>query len=318
MSKVALIRLIGDTSGTLPGFGSEKTPNTSVKPSEVRWNDMNTEEPDDALCRQHFCDRSEIIAKSSGVVTKERWAWADWIADQSVEAEAVFAFAPHHDLFLTQHNEIVQALVQQKTQYRDFFQRHDRKTGHLKSFIIRTENWFTGIGLIIWQCQALLINLGQEKRVSLTEVKAYFDRIAKRTRTVSILPSRQLNAEFRDQILEENLFSRLTGSLSKSAWVSFVLGVQQSQRSEKESLNALLNTYLSELIKIIENRQLAFSRIVISCNSQQLAVLKTQAAFLEFDRMQSAFGFKWIHHTPPISAQILTGKDAIHISYAIK
>jgi hypothetical protein len=49
-----------------------------------------------------------------------------------------------------------------------------------------------------------------------------------------------------------------------------------------------------------------------------LEALKGNAAFLQFDRMQSSHGFKWVHQPSAITSQILTGKDAIHFSYAVK
>lgn len=318
MSKIGHIRLVGDTSTTLPGLGTENTPNLSIKPCEIRWNDMHTEEPDDVACRQHFNDRSEINAKTSGLPKAERFSWADWIADQSIDADAVFAFAPNKLLFPEQNESMVQALVQQKTQYSDFFKHHGRKTGHLKSFIIRTENWFTGIGLILWQCQALLLRHDTESRVSLTELKSLFDRIANRTRTVSLVRAKQLNSDYRDMILEEGMLGRLAGGFGKNDWVSFMLGHQSTAPSDRESLDTLLNRHLQDVIRLVEKNQLAFSRIVISCGQQQLEKLKAQKDFLQLDRMQASHQFRWLHHVAPISAQVLCGKDAIHISYAVK
>lgn len=318
MSQVSQIRLLADSACALPGFGTEKTPSLSIKPGEVLWNDMQAEEPSDSHARQLFSTNAEVNQSTSGLVETPRFTWEDWIADQFVDADSIFIFCPHATLFQQQHDEIVQAMVAQKTKYVDFYRQHDRKTGKLKSFEVKTENWFSGIGLILWQCHMFLSKLDPEKRVSLTDLKNIFQELSRRTRTVSILSTKSMHPFFRDIILDESLMGRLTGNLGRSKWVSFELGVKLSDTSEKDSLATQIDAKLRALIDVIEAKRLSFPRVVITCDQKQMHELKNSSTFLQFDKLQSAYGFRWIHQPAPISSQILTGKDAVHISYAIK
>jgi hypothetical protein len=318
MSKVGSIMLLGDSAVALPGFDSKKTPYIAVKTGEVIWNGMQCEEPSDGVSRRLFTDNAEINATTSGLIENPRWRWADFLAEQSIECDAMFIFAPHATLFPQQHSEILKSLVLQKTHYSEFFRRHQRKTGKLKTFEIKTDNWFAGVGLVIWQCQQILSKLDPEKAVSLSQLKSAFEQLSKRTRTISIMSTQQISPVTRKQILDESFLGRLTGSLGKSKWVSFQLGYQQSDSSDKDSFQTQLDAALKSMIAAIEGKKLGFSRIVISCNTNQLAQLKNNATFLQFDKMQKAYGYKWVHQPAAISSQILTGKDAVHFSYAIK
>jgi hypothetical protein len=318
MSKVGSIMLLGDSASALPGFDSTQTPYIAIKPGEVIWNDMQCEDPLDTVSRRLFADNAEIRMNTSGLIEEPRWLWADFLADQSIESDAMFIFAPHEMLFPQQHSEIVKSLVLQKTHYTDFFRRHQRKTGKIKAFEIKTNNWFTGVGLVIWQAQQVLSKLDPEKSVSLAQLKNAFEELSKRTRTISIMATQHIHSVTRKQILDESFLGRLTGSLGKSKWVTFQLGVHQSDTSEQDSLNIQVDAALKSMINDIESKKLGFSRIVISCNTEQLALLKNNATFLHFDRLQKTFGFKWVHLPAAIGCQILTGKDAIHFSYAVK
>jgi hypothetical protein len=318
MSIVSSIRLFGDSATALPGFESEKSPFICVKPSEIMWNGMQTIDPADGADRQLFCRNAEINPNTSGLVEYPRWRWADVLAEISIEYDAIFIFAPHQDIFPAQMDEIVKAMVAQKTQYAPFLRQHDRKTGKLKSFTVKTENWFGGVGLIIWQCQQLLNKLDGSKAVSLTQLKSYFEQLSKRTRTVSIMRSQQLNKWIRDSVVEESFFGRLTGSVGKSQWLTFELGHQLSDTSEKDTLDALIDQTFKSLIEQIENKKLGFSRVVVSCNQEQLERLRKNSVFLQLDKMQTTHKFKWVHQPASVTSQILTGKDAIHVSYAVK
>lgn len=317
MSKIGAIQLLGDNASALPGFNAG-TPYISVKPSEALWNGMQTEDPIDPVGRRLFERNAEIIPKTSGLIEQPLWLWSDFVADQSVENDAMFIFAPHERLFSQQHEEIMKSLVLQKTHYSDFLRKHDRRSGKIKAFEIKTNNWFAGTGLVMWQCQQLLNKLDENKAVSLSQLKKAFEQFAARTRTVSVMSVSQLNPKTRNLILDESFMGRLTGSLSKSNWVSFQLGVQGAATSDKDSLLTQVDSALSSLISSIESKQLGFARVVISCSVEQMAMLKDQSLFLQFDRMQKSFGFKWVHQPAPIASQILTGKNAIHFSYALK
>lgn len=318
MSKIGAIRLLGDSAVALPGFDTGSTPYISIKTSEALWNGMQTEDPSDTAGRRLFERNAEINPKTSGLISNPRWLWSDFVADQSVDSDAMFIFAPHELIFAQQHEEVVKSMVLQKTHYSEFLRRHDRRSGKIGVFEIKTDNWFAGTGLVMWQCQQLLKKLDANKTVSLTQLKAAFDKLSKRTRTLSIMSATQINPSIKNLILEESLMGRLTGSLSKSKWVTFQLGFQQSDTSDKDLLNTQIDAALKSIIKTIENKQLGFARIIISCSLEQMSLLKANGNFLQFDRMQQAFGFKWIHQPAPIASQILTGKDAIHFSYAVK
>lgn len=317
MSKIAAIQLLADSTSALPGF-DQGADFIAIKPGEVLWNGMQTEDPVCVVDRRLFHRNAEINMKTSGLVKQPRWLWSDFVADQSIEKDAMFIFAPHEQLFSQQHEEIMKSLVLQKTYYSDFLRRHDRRSGKIKAFEVKTQNWFAGTGLVVWQCQQVLKKLDVNKTVSLSQLKKAFDQLAKRTRTISIMSAAHIHPKTRSLILNESFVGRLSGNLSKSNWVNFQLGVQMADTSDKDSLSTQIDTTLNSLIESIEDRQLGFARVVISCSLDQMAMLKEQSNFLQFDRMQKKYGFKWVHQAAPIASQILTGKNAIHFSYALK
>ena len=318
MTKDASILLLTDSSSALPGFGTENFPFVSVKPGEVVWNGMQTEDPIDPQDRILFQQHAEVIERSSGLVDEPRWQWGDSIADRSVDYDSVFVFAPHEDIFIQQMDEIVNAQVLQKTHYAPFVKSHGRQTGKLKSLVIKTHNWFAGIGLAVWQCHQLLNKVATSQSMPLSHVKKYFEQLSARTRTVSIMPCNQLHPWTRNQIIDESLMSKMRGNIGRTRWISVELGKREAQVSERESMEVQLETQLQKIITVILEGKLGFSRIVVSCSNAQLAVLKKTPAFLQLDKMQSAHKFKWLHQPAPITAQILTGKDAIHLSYSSK
>jgi len=318
MSKTGSILLLADTAGALQGFESESFPHIRVKPSEVRWNDMQMEDSIDPVDRLLFSDNAEIIERTSGLVTDSRWRWSDSIADASIDYESVFVFAPHEDIFQQQITEIVNAQVQQKTIYSHFFKQHGLQSGKLKSFVIKTNNWFAGIGLTVWQCHQLLNKVSSGEPMPLAHVKKYFEQLSSRTRTVSIMPCHQLHPWTRSQLIDESLFSKMRGNIGRTKWISLTLSQRTPEVSERDSMEAQVEVQLQKIITIISQKKLAFTRIVINCTKQQLSILKKQPAFLQLDKMQGPNKFKILHEPASILAQILTGKDAIHISYSSK
>ena len=318
MSKVGAILLTTDSAGALPGFETEKHPFIHVKPGEVVWNGMQTEEPLDPRERQLFFKNAEVNEKTSGLIEDPRWYWADSIADVSIEHDAIFVFAPHEQIFEQQITEIVKAQVLQKTHYIEFFRRHTRQSGKLKTFTVKTHNWFAGVGLVAWQAQQVLMKQDPNRSVSLAQIKLLFEQLSARTRTFSIMPCHQLHPFTRDQILEQSMVDKLRGNMGRNKWISFELGHKTNLVGERESLQQHLNDFLSTLNAQIIDKRMAFSRLIISCSNEQMAELKSNPAFLQMDKLQKAEGFKWLHQPAPITAQILTGKDAIHFSYSLK
>lgn len=318
MSSLSSIRLLGDSAAALPGFETGKSPFICIKPAEILWNGMQTQDPSDSADRLLFHANAEINPSTSGLIEKPRWFWSDYLAEKSVDFDALFIFAPHQAIFPQQMDEIMKSLVLQKTHYAPFLRNHDRKTGKIKSFVVKTENWFSGIGLIMWQSQQLLNKINTDKAVSLTQLKSLFEQLSRRTRTLTIMPTAQLNKWIRDQVVEQSLLGRLTGSMQKNKWLTFELGFHRADTSDKDSLPALIDHTMRTIIEVIENKKLGFSRIIITCHSEQLQHLKKSASFLQFDRMQETYKFKWVHQPPSVTSQILTGKDAIHFSYAVK
>ncbi|MFQ3229328.1 hypothetical protein [Reinekea sp.] len=316
MSTVESIALITDSASYISGLPNAA--NIHLKQGEVIWNDMQCEDPPDGYARQLFFQNAEVNERTSGLIKNSKFNWADSLAEHSIEQDALFMFAPHQDIFPQQLEEMINAQVRQKTQYIEFFSRHKIKTGKLKTFIIKTESWFTGTGLIVWQCQHLLSKIETDKSVPLTQLKRYFEQITARTRTVSIMPCNQLNPWTRSQIIEESMLSKLRGNMGRTKWISIELGIDITEVSQRDSLEVQVESQLKNVIEAIKAKKLAFPRIVISCSDAQLATLKSMASFTIFDALQSSHKFKWLHQPSSIMAQVLTGKDAVHISYSVK
>lgn len=316
MSTVESIALLTDSASYIAGISSAA--NIHLKQGEVVWNDMQCEDPPDNYARQLFSQSAEVNERTSGLIDNSKFSWADAIAEHSIEQDAIFMFAPHQDIFPQQLQEMINAQVKQKTQYIEFFSRHKIKTGKLKTFIIKTENWFTGTGLIVWQCQQILSKIGADKSIPLTQLKQFFEQITARVRTVSIMPCNQLNPWTRSQIVEESMLSKLRGNMGRTKWISIELGKGLTEVSQRDSLEVQVESQFQKVIDTIKASKLAFPRIIISCSDTQLATIKEMAAFSQFDALQATHKFKWLHQPSSIMAQILTGKDAVHISYSVK
>ena len=318
MSKVESVLLLTDTASALKGFDSDSFPNIRVKPSEVRWNDMQMEDSIDAIDRLLFSDNAEVNERTSGVVADTRWKWGDSIADASVDYDSVFLFAPHEDIFQQQMAEVVNAQVLQKTHYSAFFKQHGRQTGKLKSFVIKTNNWFAGIGLTVWQCHQLLNKTNSGQPLPLAHLKKYFEQLSSRTHSIAVIPCHQLHPWTRNLLVDESMLSKMRGNLGRTKWISIGLSQRTPEVSERDSMEAQLEIQLQKIITVISQKKLSFSRIIFSCSNLQMSALKKHPAFLQLDKMQVPYKFKWLHQPAPILAQVLTGKDPIHISYSAK
>lgn len=318
MNKANSIILLTDSAAALSSFHTDSFPHIKVKPSEVIWNEMQTLEPSNSEGRVLFYQNAEINSKTSGLIDTPRYSWADTMADISVDYDAIFVFAPHEDIFLQQISEIVNARVLQKTSYTDFFKTQNRQTGKLKSFVIKTNDWFDGISLVAWQCDQLLKKMASGKELPLSHIKQYFEQLSERTQSCAIMQCNQLSPWVRNQIIDKSLISKLRGNVARTKWITLGLGRRQPKVSERETLESQVDDQINRIMTIISEHRLTFSRIIISCSKAQLEFLKQQTAFIKLDAMQDEYKFKWLNQPLSVSAQILTGKDAIHISYSSK
>lgn len=314
MSKVNSIKLIGDSTSYLSCFDCPDMPNMAFKLTDISSEGGVITDPFEYEARESFAHSSSASDKYSHIVAAPEHKWADFIAEQSIENDATYIFSPRLDMFPEQHEEVIQAQIVQKTQYADFYEQHNRKTGMIKSLEVQTGNWFGGISLIMWQAQKLLQTKDPEDRVSLTQLKALFEKLSQRTVTYSIMSLAELSSWSHQQVVHDSLIDRLGGA--KEKWVTHQMSKDDIQVIEKGELTNLIDQIFITLMMLIERKALAFNRIIISCTHEQLEMLKDTLAFQQIDQMQEYWKYRWVHQVPSISSQILTGKSAIHISCA--
>ncbi|EAR08671.1 hypothetical protein [Reinekea blandensis] len=318
MSRIDSIKLLGDSTVSVPLFNPQEMPNLAFKHTSILLNGEMMADSTDPDEREAFAQSLESVPKLSFDVKQPTVRWADFLAEQFLTNDACFVFSPSAELYPEYQSEIQKAQVVQKTQYADFFAQNNRPTGKLVSLEVPTGNWLCGISLIMWQAQKLLQSKDPEESVSLTKLKALFEQISQRTVTFSLISIAELNGVARDALLHENLMSRIGGTLGKSQWFTHEMCKDNAQIIEKGELSGLIDQMFISLMTIIERKALAFNRIIICCTHQQLEMLKETLAFQQIDQMQGHWNFKWVHQVPSITAQALTGKSAIHISCANK
>ncbi|TCS38781.1 hypothetical protein [Reinekea marinisedimentorum] len=316
MSKVNSIKLVGDSTSYLSCFGNADMPNLAFKLADISSEGALLTDPFEYEARESFALSSSSSDQYSHIVAEPEHKWADFIAEQSIENDATYIFAPREDMFPEMHREILKAQVVQKTQYVNFYEQHNRKTGMIRYFEVQTGNWFGGISLIMWQAQKLLQTKDPEDLVSLTQLKGLFDKLSQRTVTYSIMSMTELNSWSHQQIVHDSLIDRIGGTLAKDKWVTHQMSKDDIQIIEKGDLTHLIDQIFITLMMLIERKALAFNRIIISCTHAQLDMLKETLAFQQIDQMQEYWKYRWVHQVPSITSQILTGKSAIHISCA--
>jgi hypothetical protein len=316
MAKVNSIKLLGDSAAFLSCFNAADMPNLAFKLAEISSESTQLTDPLEYETRESFALSNDNTEKYTHLITHPEHKWADFIAEQSIENDATYIFTPQQDMFPELHEEILQAQIVQKTQYANFYERHNRKTGMIKSFDIQTGNWFGGISLIMWQAQKLLQTKKPEDRVSLSQLKTLFDQLSQRTVTYSIMSLAELSSWSHQQIVHDSLIDRLGGTLAKDKWVTHQMSKDDIQIIEKGDLPNQIDQVFITLMMLIERKALAFNRIIISCTHSQLDMLKQTLAFQQIDQMQEYWKYQWVHQVPSITSQILTGKSTIHISCA--
>lgn len=316
MSKVNSIKLLSDSAAAISCFNETDMPNIAIKLADIAAEGSQIIDPIEYSERASFALSSASSDRFSHIVADPQHKWADFIAEQSIENDATYIFAPRQDMFPELHEEIIKAQIVQKTQYADFYEQHNRKTGMIKSFEIHTGNWFGGISLIMWQAQKLLQTKKPDDNVSLTQLKALFEQLSQRTVTYSIMSMAELSSWSHQQIVHDSLMERIGGGLAKDKWVTHQMSKDDVQIIEKGDLTNLIDQIFITLMMLIERKALAFNRIVISCTHEQLEMLKQTLAFQQIDQMQEYWKYQWVHQVPSVTSQILTGKSAIHISCA--
>lgn len=318
MSLAKVITLASDSAGSLSGLNLKQYPNLSVKPAEIVWNDMQTEDLNDSTARSLFSKNAEINNETSGFAKTERWNWLDFLVEQSIENDAVFVFVPHDVIYPEEQDQIIKATVHLKTGFIEFFKKHERKTGKIKHFIINSGNIFCGVGLVVWQCQEILSRMDPEKNLSLVQLKSVFERYAQRTKTISIMDCGSVSSGFKKQVMDQGFMDRFTSSLKRNQWLSVEFGSEALKLGDRLSLEAQITQHLSDLASIIERKQIAFPRVVIACSNEQWELLCGLDIYNQLVRFIKGTAVKIMHQQLSLTAQILTGKNSFHISYSQK
>jgi len=318
MSQVSLITLTSDSAASLSGQDLSKFPNIAIKPAEITWNDMQTEDLNDSVARRLFSSNAEIIQSTSGFTVTPKWNWTDFLVEHSVEKDAIFVFLPHPAIYPNEQDNVVSSTMKLKTNFIDFFNMHHRKTGKIKHFVLNSGNIFCGVGLVMWQCQEILSRMDPEKSLSLLQLKEVFDRYARRTKTISIMDNASINTDFQKQLSEPGLKNMLSAKLKRKHWLSVTFTKDNVQMGDQLSLEAQITKHFSELANFIETEKLAFPRIVISCSTEQWTLISKLNIFGLLNRFIEGTNIKIMHQQSSLTAQVLTGKNAIHISYSHK
>jgi len=318
MSQASLISLACDSAASLSGQDLEKYPNIVIKPAEIIWNDMQTEDLNDSVARSLFSKNAEIIPATSGIIQNQKWNWTDFLVNHSVENDAIFIFLPNTVIYPNELDNAVASTMKLKTHFIDFFRKHDRKTGKIKHFVVNSGNVFGGIGLLLWQCQEFLLRMDPNKNLSLLQLKEVFERYSNRTKSILIMDNSAINKALKNKLSDPGLKNKLTAKLQRKQWLSVSLKKDDIDIGEQTSLEAQIVQHLSQLATVIEDQRMAFPRILISCSTQQWDYISSLEIFKLLGRYIEGTKIKLMHQQLSISAQILTGKNAIHISYSHK
>lgn len=310
--------LITDSrSNILPAI-VDKFESAYIKPADIVWNDMPIAEPEDVLTRQLFQQNAEIINKTSGLTFREIDPWSDFVADKAIKHETLWLVHAGSQLFVREHEHILNATVMLKTHYADLFKKYNKTSGHCKLGTIDSGTWFGGVGIATWQIASYLNKLGDSSKFSFTQVRGNLQKLAVRSKHLSIVNNQQVNSDIAGLMGKGKFLDSVKKTMLKEHWCLLESKKNQLVRTPMDSFNKALTNGLENMIVATQAGSLAFLGIVISCSQKQRTALSKNPSFLKLKTMEKTHQLKVIINELSISESILLGKDSIHFSYAEK
>ena len=155
-------------------------------------------------------------------------------------------------------------------------------------------------------------------RPSVSGIKQSLLRLSQRTVQVSLIPAKHTNQDFMKLAQEHGLEKRMVLGFNRDLWYGCCVSNGNITIFNQAPFEDQLKLMLEPLVNELGRGKLAFPRVLLNTSDDMHKRLTQSPSWKSIQEQQKPRKFQVINQLPGITAQVLMGKDAVHLSFVLR